>query len=285
VVIGGTKGIGLAIVEALKKLGAKDITVVGRDELVGDRLRRDLGVRFIACDVSSMQNAAALGEELRAAGALDLIVHCADVLGVARRESSEGIELSFATNYLSRALLNDALEVALRASSDPTVVHVAAAGMPGELRLGDLPPLAPASSFTGHNTGQRANDVYGLELATRLADASGRVLVFNPGIVDTAIRRKMDGPRWAKGLVSVIESLSPKTSPEVFAQTLVRLVLVERAPSGLYDAKGRRLVERGFRADLAFRRQVWERTQALWRELTSTREAPSGEGRPMGEPT
>jgi NAD(P)-dependent dehydrogenase (short-subunit alcohol dehydrogenase family) len=266
VVIGGTKGIGLAIVEALRKLDVKHITAVGRDEVAGERIRRDLGVGFVACDVSSMHQVAALGERLRAEGALDLLVHSADVLGVERRESTDGIELSFATNYLSRAVLNDALDVSLRASAAPTVVHVAAAGMPGQLRLDDVPPLAPASSFSGHNTGQRANDVYGLELATRLADARGRVYVFNPGIVDTEIRRNMAGPWWAKGLVSVMERLSPKTSPAAFAQAVVRLALVERPPSGLYDAKGRRIPEKGFRADLDLRRQVWERTEALGRE-------------------
>ena len=269
VVIGGTKGIGLAIVKALKALGVESVTAVGRDGVVGDRMRRDLGVGFVACDVSSMRNVARLGEALRAEGALDLLIHCADVLAMERRETAEGVERSFATNYLSRAVLNDALDASLRASSAPTVVHVAAAGMPGSFRLEDLPPLAPASSFSGHNTGQRANDVYGLELAARIADAGGRVFVFNPGIVDTEIRRNMTGPWWAKGLVSVMERFSPKTPPEAFARTVVRVALVDRLPSGLYDALGRRIPEKGYRADLALRRQVWDRTEATWRSLTA----------------
>lgn len=267
VVVGGTRGIGREIARELRERGVDDVIVVGRDVAVGERTASELGVRFVACDVSLMREVAKLGGALRQAGPLDLLVHSADVLRTARYETSEGLEISFATNYLSRALLNEQLEPALLRAAAPVVIHVAAAGMPGTLKLEELPPVAPASSFTGHNVGQRANDVYGLELARRLAAVGGRVLVFNPGLVDTDIRRRGEGPWWVRRLAAVLEALIPKTRAEDIAAVILRAALDDRAESGLYDPRGRRLIERGFRADPGFRAAAWERTHAALRAV------------------
>jgi hypothetical protein len=67
-----------------------------------------------------------------------------------------------------------------------------------------------------------------------------------------------------------MEAVTPTTDTRTFAQMALRLAVVERAPSGLYDAKGRPIREKGFRSDVDFRRQIWVRTEATWRALVRT---------------
>ncbi len=91
----------------------------------------------------------------------------------------EGIELAFATNFVSRVAFNDRVLPALRAAAPSRLVHVAAAGMPGTLDLDHVPPPSSVSSFRAHNAGQHANDVYGLALQSELKGTGVSVSVFN----------------------------------------------------------------------------------------------------------
>jgi NAD(P)-dependent dehydrogenase (short-subunit alcohol dehydrogenase family) len=119
---------------------------------------------------------------------LDLLVHSADVLiSGGRSESAEDIELSFATNCLSRFVLNNALLELLRVPARASIVHIVAAGMPIGLDLNNIPPKG--GSFQGHNIGQTAHDLYGFALLERLRDTNISVKILNPGMADTTIWR------------------------------------------------------------------------------------------------
>lgn len=107
-------------------------------------------------------------EEVRAlTGALDAIVHTADVLAIKREETTEGFERSLATNYLSRFLLNSLLHDRLRNGQASRIVHVAAANIPLTITEANFPQPQSANSFMGHNIGQAANDYYGMAFGKR----------------------------------------------------------------------------------------------------------------------
>ena len=108
-------------------------------------------------------------------------------------ETPDGIELGFANAYLSRFALVGLLLDPLRAGR-ATVQHVAAAGAPGRLRLDDVPPGPRLGAFRAHGVAQGANDVFGVELAARLAGDGVRVQVANPGAVRTGIRDEVGRP-------------------------------------------------------------------------------------------
>jgi NAD(P)-dependent dehydrogenase (short-subunit alcohol dehydrogenase family) len=190
---------------------------------------------------------------------IDVLVHSADFLAIDRVEASDGIEATFATNVLSRVLLNHLLTSRLVAGS--SIIHIAAAGMPGSLSLGDLPPPREVTSFSGHNIGQRANDVYGLALAVRQANA--RVFVFNPGMVDTDIRRRMSAGWLVRTLLKMIEAMVPTVSAQDFARRAMDVVFAPAAVSGLFSAKGKTLKAKGFRADPAFQSVLWAKAHQL----------------------
>lgn len=96
VVTGGTRGIGLAVVEALSRLGTT-VVAVGRD---GDRAQQvadglvaqGLDVVGAGCDVSSPEQVARLAEDLGDLGAPDLLVCSAAVMGGARTVRTDPAE-------------------------------------------------------------------------------------------------------------------------------------------------------------------------------------------------
>ncbi len=267
-IIGGTSGIGREFAKNLSKTNR--VSIVGRNKEVGKRLAKEYGLSFIQADVSKMADVRLLAERWGAEhDSLDLLIHSADVLRTERLDTSEGFELTFATNYLSRFFLNSLLLDNLKQSKAATIVHIAAAGFPGKLNLEHVPPPKNLSSFSGHNIGQRANDVYGLELARRLEASSIRVLILNPGMVDTGIRKRMEGVNiWARAFVGVMEKLVKGTPPETFVKTVLGLIENPAIPSGLYGPKGNPMRVQAHQSDKARGRELWRRTEETLRPFS-----------------
>jgi NAD(P)-dependent dehydrogenase (short-subunit alcohol dehydrogenase family) len=264
IVVGGTSGIGQGIAKRLVNSGFQ-LTVVGRNRTVGEGMVKDLGVSFAPVDVSSLKELKDFALEWRNHNEkLDLIVHSADVLRTKRENSVDGFELTFATNYLSRFFLNSLLLDKLKASSAATILHIAATGFPGKLDLDNVPPPATMSSFGGHNIGQRANDVYGLELSRRLKKDNIRVLIFNPGMVDTGIRQRMDGVNFfAKAFVGVMEILVKAKPIEDFVAVVMARLENKDSSSVLYGPKNKPFRLRKDQVDEARGAALWEKTEEL----------------------
>lgn len=265
---GATRGIGRGVAEALHRRGYRVVTV-GRDRVAGKALAARLGdgARFVAADLSSMASIrGAASTILEAAPRVDLVVHSADVLRTARADTAEGIEVSFATNFVGRVLLNHLLWPAL--AEGATVVHIAAAGMPGRIELSDLPPAAAVSAATAHNLGQRANDVYGLALAERAGARRIRVAILHPGMVDTALRRSSDAvPAPLRALFAALTwLLRPWTvSADAYAARLVAFIEgpVQHPGSVLFGRSFRPVTPTRRARDPAFRAAIWRRAHAL----------------------
>lgn len=264
VLLGATKGIGRATALALAGAGWRTI-LVGRDRAAGEALAESVGggARFFAADLSSMASVRALAAEVReAAPRIDLVIHSADVLRTTRVDTPEGVETSFATNFLGRVLFN---HLVLDALADPaTIVHVAAAGFPGRLEVGDIPPGPGVSATSAHNLGQRANDAYGLELAERVRGRGVRVLVLHPGMVATGLRDSPEPKPWfARLLLAALTWLvRPWTlAPATYAERLVAFLATPPtgAPHVLYDRSFRPIAPRRRFRDAALLGAIWRR--------------------------
>ena len=111
-IVGGTSGIGRACALQLAQRGY-NIMIVGRNQEAGDSVvatveRAGVRGRFIRGDVSLMQEVRRIAAEIgQQTAAIHLLIHCTDVILNKRIETAEGVELSFATNFLSRFLIND----------------------------------------------------------------------------------------------------------------------------------------------------------------------------------
>ena len=193
-VTGANSGLGLATSEQLARARASVVMVV-RDQEKGEaaaaqiRQRVDgADVRIRLLDVSDLsavrQFAAALLNENRS---LDVLVHNAGVLLSGRRLSTDGIELSLATNVLGPFLLTHKLAPLLERSAPARVIFVSSGGMYAQrLELSD--PQFERRPFNGtlaYAQHKRALVVLAEMWAARLRGRGVAVNAMHPGWVDT----------------------------------------------------------------------------------------------------
>ncbi len=259
-VVGGTAGIGREVARLLVERG-EEVTIVGRPSGAGADTARRIGADFLAADVSELAQVRELAEQVRSRhDALHRLVQSADVLKRNRVDTAEGFEVGFATNYLSRFLLVGLLLDRLVAGR-AEILHIAAAGAAGRLRLADVPPGPRVGPFRAHGLGQGANDVYGVELAARLAGTGVRVHVANPGAVDTGIRDEVNTtPAW-RAMSAVFGAVMTLRTPAAAARVL--LDTVERHPEDvLIGMRGPVRVPARAR-DAALRNALWRRSEEV----------------------
>jgi NAD(P)-dependent dehydrogenase (short-subunit alcohol dehydrogenase family) len=262
-IIGGTKGIGLEIAKGLIR-EKYQVTIVGRDAGVGESQARNISATFMRGDVSSMNDVRRIASEFKAQhSSLDALVHSADVLGFKRMENAEGMELSFAINYLSRVLLNHLLLDLLKNSPAGRIIHIAAAGMPFTLNLEHVPPPATANSMSGHNVGQSANDLYGLEMAERLSGSNVRIHILHPGMVDTDIRRNGAGMKWIATIMEFLMRPALVTPAEYAKIPLGLLTSSTPFQAVLVGNKGNALPSNHARYGRERRVELWRRNKVI----------------------
>lgn len=134
-ITGATDGLGK---EAARELAGKGASVLvhGRDARRTEDVVRELAdetgndsLRYYLADLSSLEQVRELAERVRSEHErLDVLINNAGVIMPKRHESEDGIELTFAINYLSHFLLSRLLLPLLRESSPARIVNVASAG-------------------------------------------------------------------------------------------------------------------------------------------------------------
>jgi NAD(P)-dependent dehydrogenase (short-subunit alcohol dehydrogenase family) len=258
-VVGGTRGIGKEIARQLAQSGY-DVTIVGRPSTHGQAAADEVGATFAAADVSLLSDVRALADTIGARhDRLDHLVQTADVIKPGRVVTAEGLEASFATNYLSRFLLVGLLLGSVRAARG-AILHVAAAGARGAaLKPTEIPPGPKVGSFRAHGLGQAANDLFGLELATRLAGSGVGVHVANPGAVDTGIRDEFAAAGIGKLIVGTIGRFVTAQPAAATAQAL--LAAAGNHPDAVLIDRAGPVQVRGSRRNAALRQAVWARTE------------------------
>jgi NAD(P)-dependent dehydrogenase (short-subunit alcohol dehydrogenase family) len=265
--VGASDGIGRQTAIGLHQQGYK-IIAVGRNVAKLTSLKDSLEhCDIIPADISLMTEVNRVADIIRSSyPKIDVIIYTADVLLTRRVNTSEGNELGFATNYLSRYLLNSLLIGLLNKSENPRIVHVSVAGFPDTLTKEKFPVSTTASSMTGHNLGQLSNDFYGVTFAQRYPAI--KINILNPGIVKTDIFKKVKGGILTKLVIGIAKILMlPRTTTlEKYAPLVVNIARGKHAPADqfiLIDRKGKGMLPKKDRLDKALQDYVWNTTAAL----------------------
>ena len=128
-------------------------------------------------------------------GSIDLLVNNAGVMNVPeRRTTSDGFELTFGTNHLGHFALTALLLPALRRAPAARVVTVSA--MAARWRSGELVDLMSERRYrpmAAYAKSKRANVVFTLELARRLAGTPISAVAVHPGAAMTNLQQHTDG--------------------------------------------------------------------------------------------
>ena len=233
VVTGANSGVGKSAAELLARAGA-DVTLVCRSRERGKPALADVrqagaaagaDVRLELADLSRQADVRALADRLAARSpAIDILVNNAGVWLHRREITSDGFEITFATNHLGHFLLTHRLLARLAAGRGRIVNVSSEAHRNGDLRRAPLEAIVRGDAWKGgfqaYGDTKLANALFTFESVRRWASRGITANAMHPGVLRTRIWRKN---RSALGLLlNAAKGLMAK--PEVGGRAVMRLV-------------------------------------------------------------
>jgi NAD(P)-dependent dehydrogenase (short-subunit alcohol dehydrogenase family) len=263
VLTGATRGIGRAAAIELARRGA-ELVLVGRDpervRLVAEEAARagdGARVHRHVCDLSLMSNVRGLADEIRELyERVDVLANNAGALFASRKETSEGLERTFALNHLAPFLLTNLLRD--RLAGGRVVTTASGAHRSGHLDLGDL-QSEKAYTPRVYGTSKLCNVLFTRELAKRAPELNANC--FHPGVVRTGFAKN------EPGIWKVIATVGAPflRSPERGSQSLVWLALSDDAAAltGEYIVDEKVVPPSAQAQDDALARSLWQESARL----------------------
>jgi NAD(P)-dependent dehydrogenase (short-subunit alcohol dehydrogenase family) len=261
---GATRGIGRAAAIELAGQGA-EVALVGREaervESVAREARAAGGgapVHEHVADLVSMADVRRLAEEVRERYEhIDVLANNAGALFASRKETSEGLEQTFALNHLAPFLLTNLLRDRLAGAR--VVTTASDAHKSGQLDLGDLQSEKSYSAMRVYGTSKLCNILFTRELARRAPELHANC--FHPGVVRTGFGKNDNG------IWKVLTTLGGPffRSPQRGARSLVWLSLSEQAGglTGEYVQDEKVLAPSAQAQDETLAEGLWERSAEL----------------------
>jgi len=267
-VTGASDGHGRAVARGLARGGA-DVVLLGRDPAKCARVQAEIAAEsgkrpeILLCDLASRAEIDRAASEYLASGrALSVLVNNAGLVSQARRENAEGIELTFAVNYLAMFQLSLRLLPRMLESAPGRIVNVSSdTYRMASLDFDDLQLRRGYSFMRAYARSKLAIVYFTLELARRLADRPLTANAVDPGPVASNIGANNPG-RAYRLAAPVIKRLFP--SPERAARTALWLAAdpaLEGETGGYYRSRRRRA--RPLRFDPETSRRLW-RASVEW---------------------
>ena len=251
----GTGGIGFEVSLALAQAGAQ-VIVAGRNPLKGaaaiEQIRQVVpaaDVRFEAVNLACLESIEAFGKRLRYShDGLDLLINNAAVMTPPkRRETSDGFELQFGTNYLGHFALTAQLLPLLRNGKRPRVVSLSSvAARNGTIDFDDLQSERDYKPMVAYSQSKLACLMFALELQRR-SNAGGwgiQSIASHPGIARTELIPNGMGARSVPGMLRrylwfLFQPAAQGALPTLFAATAP---YAQRGgyygPNGLSETRG-----------------------------------------------
>jgi NAD(P)-dependent dehydrogenase (short-subunit alcohol dehydrogenase family) len=226
-VTGSTSGIGRVTALELAKMGAT-VVLACRDKSKGEATRdeikaqnRDASVDMLLADLSSQQSVRQLAQDFTDRySRLDVLLNNAGGIFLRRSTTVDGLERTFAVNYLAPFLLTNLLLGILKASAPARVVTVASGAHQGAIiNFDDLQAEKRYNAMRAYSQSKLATILFTHELAKRLQGTNVTANCLHPGTVATNLGSD-NGP-----VLSFLIKLALRTgiSPEKGAETSIYL--------------------------------------------------------------
>jgi retinol dehydrogenase 12 len=268
-VTGAASGIGRATSTGLAREGATVVLLV-RNTDRGEQALRDVRasvpeakLEVLACDLSSQASIREASQRLLdSQDRLDVLVNAAGVFVKQKELTVDGIERTFATNYLAYFLLTNLLLPLLRNSAPARVVNVASRYGRTTLDFDDLQKArTPYSYVKVTPQTMLARVLFTQELARRLHGTRVVANAVHPGLVaKTRLLNDTRGPfKWITDTFG--------STPENGADTVLWLATAPETATltGRMFSKRKEISTRGQGSDPAARTRLWEESEKLTR--------------------
>ncbi|HEY3805095.1 MAG TPA: SDR family NAD(P)-dependent oxidoreductase [Kofleriaceae bacterium] len=260
-ITGSTDGIGRATARQLAAAGAH-VIVHGRSKPKVDaavaELRGELpgatidGVAFDLGTLASVRRGADAVQEL--APELHVLINNAGVFATERVVTADGLELSFAVNYVAPFLLTELLAPRLEASAagEPSrVVNVASvAHTRGRIHDDDLQLARSFTGYAAYAQSKLAIVMHTLSLAERRDPKKLVAYALHPGVIATKLLRTGFGPVQGAGV-------------DHGARVVVAAATGAAEPSGTYFSDGVATPPSSAARDADARERLWRATISL----------------------
>jgi NAD(P)-dependent dehydrogenase (short-subunit alcohol dehydrogenase family) len=270
-VTGANSGIGKATALALAQMGAT-VVMVCRDRARGEEAKSEIttksrnnAVDLLQADLSSQQSIRQLVENFQHhyTQLHVLINNAGAAFPGQRRETVDGLEMTFAVNYLAPFLLTNLLLDVLKASTPARIVNVSSnSHEAGYIQMDDLQEEKHYKSMRVYGQAKLAVVLFSYELARKLQGTGVTANCLHPGFVATHFGQRDVGPAF-RLLVKLIGSFG--TGPQEGAKTSIYLASspdVEGVTSK-YFVKSIPKRSASFSYDQSLQRQLWEQSAKL----------------------
>ncbi|WP_108669982.1 SDR family oxidoreductase [Peribacillus acanthi] len=197
-ITGGNSGIGKATALELAKNGAT-VVILCRSKERGNEAVKDIiqhtgnkNVHLLVADLSSQKMVRQAAEEFKQKfDKLDVLINNAAVFLPTRSETEDGIETTFATNYLSHFLLTHLLLDSLEASGEGRIINVASKHTGIKINFDDLMVKNNYAFYKAVGPTKLALILFTKELATKLEGRPITVNSLHPGIIKSNIMHQL----------------------------------------------------------------------------------------------
>jgi NAD(P)-dependent dehydrogenase (short-subunit alcohol dehydrogenase family) len=269
VISGATSGIGQVAAGKLAGMGAR-LVLIARDPKRGqatlDYLRNagpQTAHSLHYADLSRIPEMKRVAAEISAAESrIDVLINNAGALFNSRRETADGLEMTFAVNHMAYFVVTLGLADRLRATPGARVVSTSSdAHKRRTLDLSDLQSARNYRGFSAYGRSKLCNILFTRELARRWRDTGVTANCLHPGFVSTRFGDESGGV-FAK-LVGAAKLFA--ISPKKGAETIVYLASSDEAAkvTGAYFYKCRQLEPAAAARDDDAARRLWDESARL----------------------
>lgn len=270
VITGTTHGIGL---ETAKLIASQGDTVLmlnrnpDRAKLVQDHIRRvtdNHQIFNLHCDLASLESVRSCVERVRAAHpTIDVLINNAGIMSGKPEHSADGIELTFAVNYLGPFLLTALLTDALLTAPQGRVVNLASSiHSVGRVNIKQLGSTQRYQSMRAYAASKLAIVMFTLQLANQHQATNMTANCVHPGVVATNLLPTSRPILRRSGKLVRKLMKSPARSAETIAYLAGSADL--NAVTGRYFSANKRVVEPSKLAkDPTIQRQLWDASMQL----------------------
>jgi NAD(P)-dependent dehydrogenase (short-subunit alcohol dehydrogenase family) len=271
IVTGANSGIGKSTALGLAQMGAT-VVMVCRDQVKGEEAQYEIkeksgndAIDLMLAKLSSQASIHQLAENIQQHyPRLHVLINNAGGASLSRRETVDGLETTFAVNYLAPFLLTNLLLDKLKASEPARIVNVSSdSHQSGYIKMDDLQSEKGYRIMRSYGQSKLALVLFTYELARRLQGTGVTANCLHPGFVATNIGQNGVG-KVGRGIAKLILS-SLGISPEEGAKTSIYLASSPEIEgvTGKYFVKNIPVRSAPISYDETLQRQLWDQSAKL----------------------